>query len=184
MTTDLLFKRWLQEHRQWWQASTNVPQEVNKALQSGRSHPGDQHGPARCLKYAELPVKKPAKASLAFAMLNTRTQADGPRPPDSVIVSVVQGGRIYVVSAEAAAAIGPIPKCDAVWQEYEKKAEEAYGAEAQFDPNDKNRPDGSKVRDQGDDAYHRCFAEQAPGEKSFPALVQQAQAIADGLPAK
>ena len=46
---------------------------------------------------------------------------------------MVQGGRVYVVSAAAGAAIGPIPKCDAVWQEYEKKAEAAYAAAAQFD---------------------------------------------------
>ena len=183
VTTDLLFKRWLQEHRKWW-GYGNVPQEVDKALQSESFYTQAISTDSAVSKYAELPIKKPAKASFAFAMLNARTQTDGPRPVDNIIVSVVQGGRVYVVSAEAGATIGPIPKCDAVWQEYEEKAGETYAAAREFDPNDKNRPDGSKVRDQGDAAYHRCFAEQAPGEKSFPALLQQAQAIADALPSK
>jgi hypothetical protein len=96
-------------------------------------------------------------------------------------VSVVQGGRVYVVSAAAGVTIGPIAKCDAVWQKYEQKAQDAYAAGAQSDAKAKNRPDGSKVREQGDTAYHRCFAEQAPAEKTFAALVQQAQALADAL---
>jgi hypothetical protein len=183
VTTDLLLKRWLQEHRKWWRDG-NVPQDVNKALQSESFYTQAISTDSAVSKYAELPIKKPAQASFAFAMLNARTQTDGPRPADNIIVSVVQGGRVYVVSAPAGASIGPIPKCDAVWQEYEKKAAAAYAAAAQFDPKEKNRPDGSKVRDQGDAAYHRCFAAQAPGDKSFPALLQQAQAIADALPSK
>jgi hypothetical protein len=183
VTTDLLLKRWLQEHRKWW-GYGNVPQEVDKALQSEAFYTQVISTDSAVSKYAELPIRRPAKASFAFAMLNARTQTDGPRPVDNIIVSVVQGGRVYVLSAEVAAAIGPIPKCDTVWQEYEEKAVEAYTAAREFDPKDKNRPDGSKVRDDGDAAYHRCFAEQAPAEKPFAALLQQAQAIADGLPVK
>ena len=181
VTTDLLFKRWLHEHRKWW-GFDNVPQQADKALRSESFYTQAISTDSAVSKYTELPIKKPAKASFAFAMLNARTQTDGPRPADNIIVSVVQGGRVYVVSAEAGVTIGPIPKCDAVWQQYEQKAAEAYTAAAQFDAKDKNRPDGSKVRDQGDAAYHRCFAEQAPGEKPFAALVQQAQKLADGLP--
>jgi hypothetical protein len=183
MTTDLLFKRWLQEHRKWW-GFGNVPQQVDKALQSESFYTQAINTDSAVSKYAELPIRKPAKASFVFAMLNARTQTDGPRPVDNIIVSVVQGGRVYVISAETRVTIGPIAKCDAVWQEYELKAQEAYAAAAQYDAKDKNRPDGSKVRDQGDTAYHRCFAEQASGEKPFAALVQQAQALADALPVK
>jgi hypothetical protein len=180
VTTDRLLKRWLQEHHNWWRDG-NVPTEVNKALQSESFYTQAISTDSAVSKYVELPIKKPAKASFAFAMLNTRTQTDGPRPADNVIVSVVQGGRVYVVSAAAAVAVGPIAKCDAVWQEYEQKAQDAYAAGAQSDAKAKNRPDGSKVREQGDTAYHRCFAEQAPAEKTFAALVQQAQALADAL---
>jgi hypothetical protein len=183
VTNDLLFKRWLVEHRRWWREG-NVPEEVNKALQSESFYTQAISTDSAVSKYAELPIKKPAKASFAFAMLNTRTQTDGPRPADNVIVSVLQGGRVYVVSAAAGVTIGPIPKCDAVWQEYEQKAQDAYAAGAQSDSKAKNRQDGSKVREQGDTAYHRCFAEQAPAEKAFAALVQQAQTLADALPVK
>ena len=183
VTTDLLFNRWLREHRKWW-GFGNVPQQADKALQSESFYTQAISTDSAVSKYAELPIKKPANASFAFAMLNARTQTDGPRPADNIIVSVVQGGRLYVVSAEAGVALGPIPKCDAVWQEYEQKAQEAYAAAAQYDAKDKNRPDGSKVRDQGDAAYHRCFAKQAPGAKPFAALVLQAQRLADALSAK
>jgi hypothetical protein len=183
VSTEPMFRGWLREHRKWW-GNDNVPQDADKALQSEAFYTQAISTDSAVSKYVELPLKKPAKASFAFAMLNARTQTDGPRPADNMIVSVVQGGRVFVVSVAAAATIASIPECDAVWQEFEKKADETFAASGQYDAKDKNRPDGGKVRDQGDAAYHRCFAERAPRDKAFAALVQQAQAIADALPAK
>ena len=102
VTTDVLLDRWLREHKEWWGPTVaNVPQDVNAALKSAAFYTQALTTDAAISKYVELPVAKPAKAKLAFAMLVARSQDLGPRTPDELIVTVVRGGRVFVVSAPA-----------------------------------------------------------------------------------
>ena len=166
VTTEGLFKAWLRGHRQWWKEN-DVPQDPAKALAHTSFYTQAMSQDSAVIKYAELPIRKPGAASIAFAMLSARAQDIGPRDADEVVVSVMQGGKLTVVRVPAAAKVGPIPACVELWDEALRKAE--------------TNPD-EKIRDEGDAAFHRCFAERAPREKGFADLVRQAQAIADALP--
>jgi hypothetical protein len=162
VTTEGLFKTWLRGHRKWWRES-NVSQDPAKALSHMSFYTQATSADSAVIKYAELPIRKPASASIAFAMLSVRAQDIGPWDADEVVVSVMQGGKLYVVRVPAAAKVGPIPPCVELWNKALRKAE--------------TNPD-DKIRDEGDAAFHRCFAERAPQEKGFPDLVRQAQAMA------
>jgi hypothetical protein len=169
VSTEGLFKVWLREHRKWWR-DNNVPEDQAKALRHDSFYTQAVNADAAVSKFAELPIKKPAAASLAFAMFGMSAQDVGPWEPEEVWVAVLQGGKIYVVRVAAAAKIGPFPACKAVWDRAAKKAEAAA--------------DGMAIENEGYAAFRRCFAERAPREKGFADLVRQAQDIVDKLPAK
>lgn len=181
VTTEGLFKTWLRDHRKWWK-DNELPQEPAKALAHEAFYTQAANSDAALSKYAELPIKKPQAASVAYAMLGGWSQDDGPWEPDELVISVVQGGKLYVVRVPAGTKLGPFPPCQAVWDEAEHKSNEAF-QRGQDKPNAK-APDGSKIREDGAAAFRRCFAERAPKDKGFADLVRQAQDIVDGLPAK
>jgi hypothetical protein len=182
VTTESLFKIWLREHRKWWR-DNNVPEDPAKALRHVSFYTQAISTDAAVSKYAELPIKKPAAASLAFAMLGARAQDVGPQDPDEVTVAVLQGGKLYVVRVAAAARIGPFPPCQALWDDAMKKSQEEY-ERRQANPNAKERRRRMSIEDEGDAAFRRCFAERAPREKGFADLVRQAQEIVEKLPVK
>ena len=178
VSTDTLFKAWLRSRRKWW-PTDEVPQDMTKALRSDVFFTQALLGDAAFQIYVELPVKKPAKASMVFAMLNTRAQDIGPYPPSEISVSVVQGHRVYVVTTPPVAEIAMMPECVALWNAASKKLEEEAGKPS----SGQSFGDLSEaIRSDGDAEFHRCFAERAPREASFAALVRQAQEIVDGLP--
>ena len=169
VSTEGLFKVWLREHRKWWR-DNNVPEDQAKALRHDSFYTQAVSADAAVSKFAELPIKKPAAASFAFAMLGNTAQDVGPWEPDEVRMALLQGGKLYVVRVPAAAKIGPFPACKAVWDRAAKKAQASA--------------DGMPIENEGYAAFRRCFAERAPREQGFADLVRQAQEIADKLPAK
>lgn len=176
VTTEGLFKPWLRDHRKWWKDS-ELPEDPAKALTYDTFYSQAVNSDARLSKYAEVPVKKPAAASVATAMLGGWAQDDGAGEPDELVISVMQGGKLYVVRIPASAKLGPFPACKAIWDQAEAKANEAFQHKSKV-------LDGSKIREEGAAAFRRCFSERAPKEKGFAELVRQAQTIIDGLPAK
>lgn len=176
VTTEGLFKAWLRDHRKWWK-DNELPEDPAKALAHVAFYTQAVNADAALSKYAELPIKKPQAASIAYATLGGWSQDDGPWEPDELVMSVVQGGKLYVVRVPASTKLGPFPSCQAGWDEAERKSNEAFQRKAKA-------PDGSKIREDGAAAFRRCFAERAPKDKGFADLVRQAQAIVDALPAK
>jgi len=169
VSTEGLFKVWLREHRNWWR-DNNVPQDPAQALRHASFYTQAVSSDAAVSKYVELPIKKPAAASFAFAMLSNSAQDVGPWEPEDVTVALLQGGKLYVVRVNASAKIGPFPPCEALWKQAAKKAQRSANSMA--------------IENEGYAAFRRCFAERAPREKGFPILTRQAQDIADRLPAK
>ena len=112
-----------------------------------------------------------AAASFAFAMFGISAQDVGPWKPKDLTVSVLQGGRLYIVRVETGTKIGPFPPCETLWQQAEEKAKKSSGK-------------SMEIEDAGYAAFRRCFAQHAPREKGFADLVRQAQDIVDKLPAK
>jgi hypothetical protein len=129
----------------------------------------------------ELPVVKPAKSSFAFAMLDVRSQDIGPRTPDELMMALVQGCRVYVMSAPARAKISPMPACQKIWDEATQKAAEirktSAGSDAKADQAD-------RIEEEGDAAFRKCFAQRAESQGFYATLTRQAQALVDRLPTK
>jgi hypothetical protein len=182
VTTERLFKVWLREHRKWWR-DNNIPQDPASALRHVSFYTQAVSSGAAVSKYAELPIKKPAAASFAFAMLGTSAQDVGPWEPEELRAAVLQGGKLYVVRVKAIAKIGPFPRCQAVWDETMKKSQAEFERH-QANQNSSKPSRQMSIEDEGYAAFRRCFAERAPREKGFADLVRQAQDIADRLPAK
>ena len=168
VTTEPMLKHWLRDHKDWnGDKYANVPQSVGAALRSEEFYAQAVRIDAAIVRYVALPVTQPAKAKVAFAMLVARTQSDIPPAPDEIIVSLAQGGRVFVVSAPAAVTIDPIPACQKVRQDIEQKLSETFDEKLQAD---------------GDAAFLRCFARRAKAHTFFPAATKQAQEIIDALP--
>jgi hypothetical protein len=186
VSTDALLDHWLKEHKDWWGGTVaNVPQEVGAVFKSEAFYTQVLQTDAAVFKYAELPVAKPGAAKLASAMLVARAQDLGPRTPDELIVAVLQGGRVFVVTAPASARIEPMPACERIWQEAVRKSTAAQEAYAKSEPKDEKLAEQStRLEEEGDAAFRRCFAERATSHASFAMLTQQAQVLVDRFPVK
>jgi hypothetical protein len=186
VTTDALFDRWLKEHKDWWgEKVANVPQDLAGALKSDAFYTQAIQTDAAIMKFAELPIAKPAKARFAFAVLVARAQDFGLRTPDEIIVSVVQGGRVFVVSAPASVKVKQIPACRAIWEAAERKTAAAREAYAVSEPKDDKLSDQTtRLEEEGDAVLRRCFAQRAKRERFYAALTKQAQALVDRLPSR
>ena len=180
VSTETLLKTWIVAHRAWW-GENDVPQNVPDALKSMSFYTQSMSQDSAVIKYAELPVKKPPAASFAFAMLVDRAQDIGPRTPDELIVTLIQGGRLFLVHTTANVKVTLMPACEALYEAALKRSAELYETP---DRTESVTDRAERIRDDGDAQFHRCFAERAPKEAFFAELVKRAQTIADALPAK
>ncbi len=172
VTTDALLGQWLTAHKTWWNAKHDIPPGLEAALKSESFYTQALNTDAAFFKFVDIPLTKPADAAFAYAVLVGRAQDFGLQVPDEIIVALRRGGRLFVVSAPAAATVAAVPTCARSYQEAEKQALAADG-----DKSDRLREDAYR-------AFRRCFAAQATHESYFPTLVKQVQGLVDVLPAK
>lgn len=175
VTTEGLFNAWVHDK------DKGLPDDPAKAVTQETFYTQAVNSDATMSKYADLPIKKPAAATFAVAMLAGWAQDTGPWEPDEVVLSVLQGGKFYVVRVPAGAKLGSIPACKALWDEAMKKREK--NAE-NLRANPKAPDKSEQIENEGEAAYQSCYRERAPKEKGFAELVRQAQGIADALPTK
>lgn len=183
VTTDGLLEAWLKGHKNWWPGQRNVPQDIKGALRSEVFYTQAISTDAAIARFAEIPVEAP-KASVVFAMLALARQDIGPWMPDHIIVSVVQGGRVFVVSQPSVVTIAPIPVCSDVWQRYDTERQRALDA---YRPTESKKDkalfaQAAKLEADGDAEHRRCFASHVKEQSYFPAVLRQAQSLVDRLP--
>lgn len=165
VTTIALLRHWLREHRE-----DGMPQEIGVAFKSDRFYYNAIQD-AAFAKYAELPITKPAGASVAVAVLGVRGNGDLKGPPDEIDVVAIQGEKVFFMAARDAVKTAPIPACEKVWNQMMAK------------PIDKKDPRGDMTReDNAMTAYTQCFAKAAPSQSWFAAAVKRAQSQLDLLP--
>ena len=171
VSTEGLMKNWLKSHQTWWgEKEAKMPQTPGAALKTEGFYTQAIGFDSAFQFYAELPIVKPASASFAVSYLYITAQDFGPWKPNEILVSVLQGGKLYIVSMPAKTAIPKYPACDAIFKAAEKKSAKSDDFDA--------------IRGKGDADYRRCFAEQASKAPFFPKLVAEAQALVDALPPK
>lgn len=170
VTTRELLDRWLAAHVKWWGDKNDMPPGLEPALKSEAFYTQALSTDAYFYKFVDIPVVRTAGTTFAFATLVGRAQDDGLQTPSEVVVSVLRGGRAYVIVAPAAATAATTRQCAQGWQKAEKQALQ--------DQSDK----ASERREEAYRAYRGCFAAQAPRQSYFAALTKQAQALVDILP--
>jgi len=183
VTTEALLNVWLKAHRNWWPKLENVPQDVAKALRSNAFYTQALDSDAAFSQFAELPIAKPANG-IAVALLGTRAQDIGPSPADLIIVAAVRGGRVFLVSASATAKIETMPACQPIWDESVRKAAEMFKRWEDGGRKNDKQFDQTRIENEGDAAYRKCFGERVKADARFKTLTGQAQALLDALPAK
>jgi hypothetical protein len=177
VTTQTLFERWLHAHKDWWgKEIKNVPQPIEAALKDESFYTQAVSSGSAVVNFNSLPIAKPAGAIFAYGMLAGRTQSDIPDAADTVFVSAIANGKVYV----AYGSIDPkvqVPACIAIRTSYNKKAEQAED-DLRFEKIDRKTYDKlGNLRQKGEDEYKRCFTQNAPKQASFAEATRQAQAL-------
>ena len=183
VTTSGIVGVWLKEHADWWDKGLeNVPPQAEAALKFDGFYTQAISSDAAVTKFAELPVKAPAGASFARAMLDRRQQDDGPGAPDEIIVALIRNGRVFIAAAPATPKPPVIAACEKVWKDFENKANAAQKRysdsglkdEAALKQSETLRPDGDK-------AFRACYADAVRGLPVYQKLVARAQSRIDAL---
>ena len=177
VTTQTLFERWLRAHRDWWGKDIkNVPQQIGAALKDESFYTQAVSSGSAVVNFNSLPIAKPAGASFAYGMLAGRTQSDIPDAADTVFVSAIANGKVYI----ACGSIDPkvqIPACIAIRTSYNIKAEQAED-DLRFEKIDRKAYDKlGNLRQKGEDEYKRCFTLNASKQASFAEATRQAQRL-------
>ena len=175
VTTQTLLERWLRAHKDWWGKNIkNVPQQIGAALKDESFYTQAVASGAAVVKFNSLPIAKPEGARFAYAMLAGRTQDAIPNAADHIYVSAVANGKVYIAYGSIVRKV-EIPTCIAIRAGYDKKAEQA---DDDFRSGRIDRKAYERLgdpRQQGEDAYKRCFIEHAPKQPSFAEATRQAE---------
>ena len=177
VTSQTLFERWLHAHKEWWNNNVkNVPQQIGAALKDESFYTQAVSSGSAVVNFNSLPIAKPPGATFAYGMLAGRTQSDIPDAADTVFVSAIANGKVYV----AYGSIDPkvqIPACIAIRASYDKKAEQAED-DLRFEKIGRKAYDRlGNLRQKGEDEYKRCFTQNAPKQASFAEATRQAQRL-------
>jgi hypothetical protein len=109
-------------------------------------------------------------------MLAARTQDAIPDAADEVFVSALANGKVYIAYGSIRPKV-QIPACLAIKADYDRKAEKAAD-DLQSNRIDRKAYDKlGDLRQQGEDAYKRCFSQRAPQQPSFVDATRQAEAL-------
>jgi hypothetical protein len=177
VTTQPMFERWLRGHEEWWGDKTrNVPQKMAAALKDETFYTTTLPNGSAMVSFGTLPIATPATATFSHAKLGARTQDAIPNAADEVYVAALANGRAYVASSTIKPKV-QVPACIAIRKSYDKKAEKAAD-DLQFNRIDRKAYDKlGDFRQQGEDAYKRCFAQRVAQQPSFVEAIKQAQAL-------
>ncbi|WP_136626494.1 hypothetical protein [Bradyrhizobium macuxiense] len=177
VTTETLFTRWLQGHKDWWdKGSKNVPQQFDAALKFEGLYTQAISTDAAVINFNELPIARPTAATSTYAFLAGRTQDDTPDRADEVFAVALANGKVYIAYGGIEPAV-QVPACSAIRAGYIKRADEAEEKLRRKQIDKKAYDKLGNLREQGEAAFRRCFTERAPQQPAFAEATRQAQAL-------
>jgi hypothetical protein len=176
VTTDGLFRHWLNEHKNW--AGNQLPQDPSAAVKVQDFYSQAVLTDAAIVHFADIAIAGPPGAAFAYAMLAARTQSDLPTKADEIFIALSRGGRVFVANTREFKAIGPIAPCETIRNDLAKQAAAAANSN---DPAAQDKADALSAR--SDAEFLKCFAEKAPQQAAFRGAVKAAQELIDRLPA-
>jgi hypothetical protein len=167
VTTEGLARNWLGE-------KPKQPIDLEAKLKEGEDLYFGLTGDAAVTVYAALPIERPAGAVQAVAHLALASQSGAFSPPREIGVIVMKGGRLFLY-LDKAIATPELAACEAPLAAALDKAK-AVRAAGKVD-------DGLALENEASDAYLRCWSVRVRETTAYPALMQQAQRLADALAA-
>jgi hypothetical protein len=173
VTTMSLLQRWLKPQK-------TLPADPDAAMRMTDFLMGAIQTDAAILQYAEIPLGMPR----AFAMLANRTQDNAPAEAREIFVTAIRGDRVYVAHADLEKPMA-ITACSSAHLAAEKKVEAL--SEAGAKPGESNEAFSRRLenmREQADADFLNCFAERAPKDPRFAAVLARARDLYERMPAK
>jgi hypothetical protein len=184
-TTRGLVERWLQSRAAETDASLKLPTGIDEALKLDAFYTQAINSDAAFTGTLDFPMKKPEGADMAIARLGGWTQDVGPIYDQQVIVTIVRGKSVMIASAPAAPPVPRIAACEALWTSADAAAQKFQEAYQASDLKDEKAFDAANAAwEKGDGDYRKCMGEHLPSDPVFPALLGQAQELADHMAGK
>lgn len=181
-TTRGLAARWLQSRADEEDESLRLPTGLDEALKLDAFYTQAIGADAAFVKTLDFSLKKPDGADIAVARLGGWTQDVGPIYDQQVVVTVVKGDRVLIAEAAAAPAVPKIAACEALWTAADATAQKFQETYQGSDLKDQQAYDSANAAwEKGDGDYRACMAERLPGDAAFPALLAEAQQLADHM---
>jgi hypothetical protein len=178
VTTEPLFMSWLRGHKNWWGKDSEMPQDIVAAVRTEAFYTQATSQDAAMVAYGEVPVRKTAGATFAFAILGARTQDQNPPAPDQMFVTLVKAGRVFLANAPLAQAIVPDPSCAVLRETFHQRSQQALDAYRAKGVNDKKLIDGAEaLENDGDFAQRRCVGEKMTADQRAQATKQAQEVV-------
>ncbi|RFB74963.1 hypothetical protein [Methylovirgula sp. 4M-Z18] len=184
-TTRGLVERWLKPKASEKDAQSRVPGDIDQALKSDNFYTYAIGSDSAFSTTLDFPLEKPAGADMALGRLGGWAQETGPNPDQHIVVAIVKGQSIMIADAPVTPPIPEIADCKALWTSANATAEkfEKIYQDSGL-KNQKAFAAASAAQDKGDRDYRACVAERLPHEPVFPALLKQAQELANHMAGK
>ncbi|MCA0045802.1 hypothetical protein LB577_02340 [Mesorhizobium sp. B283B1A] len=182
-TTRGLLDRWLQARSAETDPALKLPTDINEALKLDAFYTQAINSDAAFLGTLDFPLKKPDGADIAIARLGGWTQDVGPIYEQQVVVTLVKGNNVMIASAPATPPVPKIAACEALWTAADEAAQK-LAAQASGQQDETAYDAANAAWEKGDGDYRKCMGEQLPKDAAFPALVGEAQALADQMAGK
>ncbi|TGQ64114.1 hypothetical protein EN829_020825 [Mesorhizobium sp. M00.F.Ca.ET.186.01.1.1] len=184
-TTRGLLERWLQSKAAETDADFKLPTGIDEALKLDGFYTQAIGSDAAFTQTLELSLKKPEGADIAVARLGGWAQDVGPNYDQQVVVTVVKGDGVMIAEAPATTPVPRIAACDAIWTAADAAAQKFQEAYQASDLKDEKSFDAANAAwEKGDSDYRACVGEHLPADPAFPALLSQAQSLADHMAGK
>lgn len=179
-TTRGLLDRWLRSRATETDARLKLPTGIDEALKLDAFYTQAINSDAAFMGTLDFPLKKPEGADIAIARLGGWTQDVGPIYEQQVIVTLVKGNSVMIASAPAAQPVPKIAACEAIWTSADAAAQK-LAAQATEQQDEKAYDTANAAWEKGDGDYRKCMGERLPSDPVFPALLSQAQELADHM---
>ena len=184
VTTVGLTDRWIKSPDGLAADDGAVPKDVRTALTQDTFYTRATSADAAVGNMSELPVTKPAGVDFVFAMLAARRQDFFPVPASEMLIGAIVPPRVYILSAPIAK-IKMMPPCEKIFKDAVAKADKLYETrDRSAEPKESVTDAAEGIREKGDEAMRKCFAQRVKSDPAFAKLTKQAQEYVDALAAK
>jgi hypothetical protein len=158
-----------------WLAELDTPRDLDAGLKDGADlYTNGLVGDAAVSIYATLPIVRPPGATRAVAHLALASQAGALWPPQQIGVIVQKGDRVFV-TFQKVTTVAALPACEAALAKRLAEGRAAWQAG--------QRDELPRSEAEGEAAYLSCWNAHAREAAAWPALLQQAQQLADAFAA-